>query len=130
MNSLFQISNADLKQDVRRAAFLNVAAHGFSLFLQFASLILLALLVLPEDYGVFWMVTPFIAIIMIFGDLGLASAVLQQRHLTEGQASAVLWINVLVGLALAGVFLAAAPLLSTFYRDSRVAPVAAALSPI
>src|SRR5215471_2376347 len=116
MNSLFQISNADLKQDVRRAAFLNVAAQGFSLFLQFASLIFLARLVTPEDYGVFSMVTPFIAIIMIFGDLGLASAVLQQRHLTEGQASAVLWINVLAGLILGGIFLAGAPLLGYFYH--------------
>jgi len=56
--------------------------------------------------------------------------VLQQRELTEGQASAVLWINVIAGLILGGIFLAGAPLLGFFYHEPRVTPVAAALSPI
>ena len=130
MHPLFQISNASLKQDVQRAALLNLTAQGSGLLLQFVSLIFFARLVTPDHYGVFSMVTPFVAIIMIFGDLGLASAMLQQRDLTEGQASAVLRINVIAGLILGGVFLAGAPLLGFFYHEPRVTPVAAALSPI
>jgi len=130
MHPIFRISNANLKHDVQRAAILNFASRGIDLAFQLLSLTVLARLIAPDDYGVFSMVTPFIAIVMIFGDLGLASAVLQQRELTEGQASAVLRVNVLAGLAIGGVFLAASPLLGLFYDDARVTPVAAALSPI
>src|SRR5690242_13049925 len=130
MHPIFDASNADLKRDVQRAAFINLVSQGSGMFLQFLGLTLLARLVTPEHYGVFSMATPFIAIIMIFGDLGLASAVLQQRELTEGQASAVLWINILAGSILGGILLTAAPLLGMFYHDPRVTSVTAALSPI
>jgi len=65
---------------------------------------------------------------MTFGDLGLASAVLQQRDLNEGQASAVFRINLLAGFAFGGLFLLSSPLLGSFYGDPQVTQVAAALS--
>jgi len=130
MHPIFKVSSTDLKNDVRQAAVLNLTARGIDLVFQFLGLTVLARLIAPDDYGVFAMVTPFIAVIMIFGDLGLASAVLQQRDLTEPQAAAVLLINALAGLVLGAVLLAAAPLLGIFYHDPRVTPVAAALSPI
>jgi PST family polysaccharide transporter len=74
------------------------------------------------------MATAFIWIIMNFSDLGLAIAVLQQRDLNEGQASAVVRVNLLAGFAFAGLFLAASPFLGLFYHDPRVTQVAAALS--
>lgn len=128
MHPIFQISDVNLKRDVQRAAILNLAARGIDLLFQFLGLIILARLIAPDDFGVFAMVMPFIAVIMIFGDLGMASAVLQQRDMTEGQASAVLRINVLAGLALGGIFLAASPLLGIFYDDPRITSVGAAMS--
>jgi O-antigen/teichoic acid export membrane protein len=127
MHPIFQISSVGLRQDVQRATVLNLAARGARLLIDFLALTILARLLTPDDFGVFAMVMPFIAVIMILGDLGLASAILQQRDLTERQASAVLWINVLLGLALGGAFLAASPLLGALYGDPRVTPVAAVL---
>jgi PST family polysaccharide transporter len=128
MHPIFQISNEKLRQNVQRAAVLNMAGRGVDLFFLTLGVVILARLLTPDDYGVFAMVTPFVSVVMIFGDLGLASAILQQRNLTEGQASALLRLNVLVGFILGAVFFSAAPLLSLLYDDARVAPVAAAMS--
>ena len=65
---------------------------------------------------------------MTVGDLGLASALLQQRDLNEGQASAVFLVNLLAGFAFGGLFLLSSPLLGSLYGDPRVTQVAAALS--
>jgi polysaccharide transporter, PST family len=128
MQSLFHLTSHRLGHSARRATTLSLTASGFDLFLQFLTLMILARLLTPVDFGVLAMVTPFIWFIMNFGDLGLAGAVLQQTRLTEGQASAVFGINLLAGFLFAALFLAASPLLGWFYHDARVVPVAAALS--
>jgi polysaccharide transporter, PST family len=128
MHALFQISSQRLRYDTQRASVLNLAARGVDLFFQFVSMVILARLLTPADFGVFAMATPFVWILMTFGDLGLASAVLQQRDLNEGQASAVFRINLLAGFAFGGLFLLSSPLLGSFYGDPQVTQVAAALS--
>jgi polysaccharide transporter, PST family len=128
MHILFQISNRRLKQNAQRASVLNLAASGINFFFQFVSLAILARLLTPADFGVFAMATPFVWILMTFGDLGLASAVLQQHDLNEGQASAVFRVNLWAGLAFGGLFLLSSPLLGLFYGDPQVTQVAAVLS--
>lgn len=128
MHPLFQMSSDRLRQDVQRASVLNVAGRSIELVIQFAGLAILARLLTPADFGVFAMAAPFVWLIMNFGDLGLASAILQQRDLNEGQASAVFRVNLWAGLAFAGLFLAGSPLIGLFYHDPRAAHVAAALS--
>jgi polysaccharide transporter, PST family len=122
------ISNDRLRYDAQRASVLNLVARGVDFCFQFVSMAILARLLTPADFGVFAMATPFVWILMTFGDLGLASAVLQQRDLNEGQASAVFRVNLLAGLAFGGLFLLGAPLLGAFYGDPHVTQVAAALS--
>lgn len=123
----FQISNQRLRYDAQRASFLNLSARGIDFLFQFVSMAILARLLTPADFGVFAMATPFVWILMTFGDLGLAAAVLQQRDLNEGQASAVFRINLAAGIAFGGLFLLCAPLLGSFYGDPEVTQVAAAL---
>jgi PST family polysaccharide transporter len=128
MHALFQTSTDRLKHRAQRASLLNLTARGIDFFFQFFSLVLLARLLTPADYGVFAMVTPFLWLLITMGDLGLASAVLQQPDLNERQASAIFQVNALTGLALAGLLLACSPLLGAFYGDARVSEIAAILS--
>jgi polysaccharide transporter, PST family len=128
MHPLFHVSSDQLRQDAQRATALNLAARSAEFFFQFAGLAILARLLTPSDFGVYAMATPFVFFIMNFGDLGLGSALLQQSHLNERQASAVFRVNLLAGLAFAVIFLAASPLIGAFYHDHRVSHVAAALS--
>ncbi len=125
MHALFHVSSDQLRQDAQRATLLNLAARSTDFFFQFAALAILARLLTPSDFGVFAMATPFVPFIMNLGDLGLSSALLQQRDLNERQASAVFRVNLLAGLAFAGVLLAASPLIGLLYRDHRVSEIAA-----
>src|SRR5260370_19846490 len=124
----FQISNQRLRYDAQGASFLNLGARGIDFLFQFVSMVILARLLPPADFGVFALATRFVWILMTFGDLGLASAVLQQSDLNEGQASAVFRINLVAGTVFGGLFLLSAPLLGSFYGDPEVTQVAAALS--
>jgi PST family polysaccharide transporter len=128
MHPLFQISSQGLKRDARRASVTNLAGRAIDLVFQFGVLVILARLITPADFGVFVMATSFLWITITFSDLGLGTAVLQQRELTEEQASAVFQINLVTGFAFALVFLAASPLFGLFYHDPRVTQVAAVLS--
>ena len=128
MHILFQISSRRLRRDAQRASVLNLTARGTDFFFQFVSMVILARLLTPADFGVFAMATPFVWILMTVGDLGLASALLQQRNLNERQASAVFLVNLLAGFAFGGLFLLSSPLLGSLYGDPRVTQVAAALS--
>lgn len=128
MHILFQVSNDRLKHAAQRASVLNLAARGIDFAFQFASMVVLARLLTPADFGLFAMATPFVWIFMTVGDLGLAAALLQQRDLNERQASAVFLVNLLAGFGFGGLFLITSPLLGWFYGDPRVTQVAAVLS--
>jgi len=73
MHILFEVSNQRLSQTVQRASVLSMAARGIDFFVQFVSIAMLARLLSPADFGVFAMATPFVWILMTFGDIGLAS---------------------------------------------------------
>jgi O-antigen/teichoic acid export membrane protein len=128
MNPLFQISSRQLRRDTQRASILTLVARSIEYLFQFAGLAILARLLTPSDFGLYAMATPFLMIIKNFSDLGLEAALLQQRDLSEGHASAVFQVNLLAGLALAGLFLVVSPLLGSFYQDHRVTSIAAVLS--
>src|ERR1700756_5668353 len=115
MHILFQTSTERLKHRAQRASILNLSARGIDFTFQFVSLIVLARLLTPADYGVFAMVMPFVWFLITFGDLGLASAVLQQPDLTERQASAIFQVNALAGISFAGLLLLGSPLIGLFY---------------
>jgi polysaccharide transporter, PST family len=128
MHILFQTSTDRLKQRAQRASVLNLTARGIDFIFQFVSLIVLARLLTPADYGVFAMVMPFVWLLITVGDLGLASAVLQQPDLNERQASAVFQVNAIAGVAFALVLFLCSPFIGWFYGDPRVTEIAAILS--
>jgi PST family polysaccharide transporter len=128
MHALFESSTDRLKQRAQRASVFNLTARGIDFIFQFVSLIVLARLLTPADYGVFAMVMPFVWLLITVGDLGLASAVLQQPDLNERQASAVFQVNALAGVAFALVLFLCSPFIGWFYGDPRVTEIAAILS--
>jgi O-antigen/teichoic acid export membrane protein len=66
------------------------------------------------------MLTVVTGIFQLFQDAGLSLATVQRPTITEEQISTLFWVNILVG-ALLGLFsLAAAPLLVSFYHESRL----------
>lgn len=85
-------------------------------------------LLLPDDYGLIRMALVFTGFMGMFRELGLGAAIIQEREVTQLQLSTVFWINVGVGVLLALVTAAAAPLAAWWFQEPMLLAVTAALS--
>ena len=90
--------------------------------------ILLARLLVPEDYGSIALVTVFTTILNVFIDSGLGSALIQKKNADELDFSSVFFFNIMMcTLLYLGMFIAA-PYIARFYRDDQLTPVIRVLS--
>ncbi|WP_432504961.1 lipopolysaccharide biosynthesis protein [Kineococcus arenarius] len=92
------------------------------------SIVVLARLLTPDDYGLMamaWVITGFVATV---GSLGLSEAVVQREHVSHAQASTLFWLNLALGVLLTGLVAASAPLLAMFYGRSELVGITLALS--
>jgi O-antigen/teichoic acid export membrane protein len=96
------------------------AARGFSQLVGVAVTLTLARLLTPEDFGLVAMIAVLTGFLGVVGDMGLAEALVQRPELDERHRSSVFWLNVLLGLALAGALAASAPYVARFYGDQRL----------
>ena len=107
----------DLKGKTIRGGLARLCAQGASLLLRVASLMILARLLGPKDFGLVGMVTAFTGILLWFRDFGLSAAAVQRATVTQEQISTLFWINVTLGSLLALVAVAMAPAIAAFYRE-------------
>ena len=90
--------------------------------------VVLARILLPEDFGVMAMAWAFLAFIANFGSLGLPAYIVRLPRLDQRTLNTVFWLNLTIAALLALVTLAVAPLAGLVYRDPRVGEVLAVLS--
>src|SRR5690554_2219579 len=77
--------------------------------------IILARLLLPEDFGLLAVVNVFYLLVTLFIDGGLKEALIQKKDATEIHYSSVFWMNLMVGVFLYGLLFIAAPFIENFY---------------
>jgi O-antigen/teichoic acid export membrane protein len=117
----------NLKQKTIRGGFAKVFAQAVSLPLRMGSLMVLARLLDPKDFGLVGMVTAITGVFSILKDFGLSTAAVQRATVTDEQISTLFWINMFVGAILCLLSLVAAPLVAAFYREPRLSAVMAVL---
>jgi len=110
----------DLKSKAIRGGLARLCAQAANLFLRVGSLMVLARLLGPKDFGLVGMVTAFTGALSLFRDFGLSSAAIQRTTVTEDQISTLFWINVLLGALLGLVAVALAPAIAAFYGEPRL----------
>lgn len=115
-----KFTTSELKRKSVRGALWTFAAQGVKLLCQFASVVALARLLCPEDYGLVGMAAVFTNFIFVIKDLGLSQAAVQKKVLLPEESCALFWINVIVAAGLALVCCAIAPAVSNFYGESRL----------
>lgn len=108
---------------MRRGAIGTLAGQAARLGVQLITVVVLARLLSPEDFGVFAMVAVAVGIAEIVRDFGLGTAALQAPSLTNQQASNLLWLNAALGVITSVALIAIAPLLVLLYDEPRVLPV-------
>lgn len=103
-------------------------SQGVRLLVQFGSVIVLARMLPPSEFGLLAMAGPIVGFAALFQDLGLTQAVVQKPSVTQAEVSALFWISFGMSLALALLLVAAAPLAASFYGQPRVGALTAAMS--
>ena len=110
----------ELKRKSVRGGFVVVAAQGAKVLLQTGTLILLARLLTPEDFGLTGMVATLTGFLTMFRDAGLSAATVQRLEVTHEQISTLFWINVAFGAVLSACAILLAPAVARFYGDPRL----------
>lgn len=118
----------DLKERTIRGGFAKAIAQAATFLFRVGSLMILARLLEPKDFGLVGMVTAVTGVLNLFRDFGLSTAAVQRSSISNEQMSTLFWINVLVGTILGAFTLALAPAIAWFYHEPRLVWVTAAMA--
>ena len=113
---------------VRRGAGWAATSKVAAQFLQFLGIIVTARVLTPQDYGLAAIVLPVAAFAGLFSSLGLASAVIHARRVTEQLMSTAFWVNAVTGVCLTALLTALAVPLALVYDQPLLVPLLAVAS--
>ena len=95
--------------------------------IQIVTSVVLARLLVPEDFGLVGMAMVFLAVAQLFVDFGVGAAIVHARTSDRTVLSSCFWANACVAGAFAVLVALISPLAGTWYRDPRIPSVLAAL---
>lgn len=88
--------------------------------IQFIIQVILARLLLPEDFGLIGMITVVIAISNSIIDSGFANALIREKNVTQKEYSTVFYFNLIVSILLYIILFFASPIISSFFSEERL----------
>ncbi len=102
--------------------------QGTLLMLNLGSVMVLARLLTPQDFGLLAMVVAVMAFFQVFNEGGLSTATVQKEGITHAQVSNLFWTNAALGGMITLALAVSSPAVAWFYREPRVVAVMLALS--
>ncbi|NOY40509.1 MAG: lipopolysaccharide biosynthesis protein [Planctomycetes bacterium] len=105
-----------------------MAAQGARLLLNLVSIMALARLLAPEDFGLVAMVVAVSGFVTLFKDMGLSMATVQRAEITHAQVSTLFWVNVAMGLVLGVLLVCLATPIAWFYTEPRLTRITMVLA--
>lgn len=116
-----------------RRAVRGAAATGVSqlvrLALQVGSVVVLARLLEPRDYGLVAMVLAVIGLAEFLRDFGLGAAAVRAENLSSGERDNLFWLNTVLGVGFTVLTALSAPLLAQLYGRPELTSITLALAP-
>lgn len=91
--------------------------------ISFIGNLVLARLLMPEDFGYVGMLMVFIAIADTFVDSGFGAALIQRKDPTQTDYSTIFYWNLIVAFVFWGVFYVCAPWVADFYKLPALSPI-------
>jgi PST family polysaccharide transporter len=117
-----------ISNSASRGVWTTAVGQLVSIATQLLSVVILARLLSPVDYGLLAMVIAIVVIGEVIRECGLANAAIQVPILTGQQRTNLFWWNTCLGIACAVTLFLCAPLVAAFYGEPRVEPLAQVLS--
>ncbi|MBE6062868.1 MAG: lipopolysaccharide biosynthesis protein [Clostridium butyricum] len=90
--------------------------QGFSVIIQ----VILARLLLPEDFGLIGMITIFISISTSIIDSGLSNALIREEKINDKECSTVFYFNLIISVLVYIILFLVAPYVGHFFNENRL----------
>lgn len=107
-----------------RGAAVTASGQLGRILLQLVSVVILARLLSPNDYGLFAMVMSIAGIAEVFRDFGLSQAMIQAKHVSRAQRDSLFWINSGIGLILTLIVFVGSWGIAAFYNHPELTGLA------
>lgn len=115
---------------IPRGAYALILAQLFRAATLFLGLVVLSRILTPADFGCVAVATAIVGVGEIVRDLGLSAAAITQPDLQPHQRDLLFWINFGIGILLAVLAIALAPLLGVIFSSPPLAEVLPVLSSV
>ncbi len=124
------IMKTSIKTKAMRGVFWTfIEAFGARL-IQFIIGIVLARILLPEEFGLIGMLVIFFAITQVFLDSGFGAALIQKQNAAHVDFCSIFYFNILVGIISSGIICLTAPSIALFFDQPTLEPLAKVMSSI
>lgn len=110
------MSTDNLKQKAASGMVWTAIQKYSTMLISFISGIILARLLMPEDYGAIGMLAIFMSLAEVFIDAGFGSALIQKKNPTQTDYSTVFYFNIGMSFILYAVLYFSAPTIADFYH--------------
>ena len=105
------------KQEIslKKAVIINAAAKYAKVLVNLVYTAILARILSPEDYGIVAVITVFTTFFALFSDMGLSTAIIQNKTLTNDEVNDIFSFTIYLGVGLALFFCLFSFFLFVFY---------------
>jgi teichuronic acid exporter len=118
----------NLREDTIQALYWSFLERFGNQGIQFVISIILARLLLPEDFGLVAMLSIFIAIGHAFINSGFGQALIQKKDVAYIDECSIFFFNIVIACVIATLLFITAPLIGNFYSSPRLIPITRVLS--
>lgn len=122
------LSSNNLNKKSVEGGMSSLIAQILSFLIMIVSIMVLARLLTPADYGLIAIVTGVQGFLILFKDFGLSIAIIQKKKITNLEISSLFWLNVFIGLFFTTLFILSSGLIAAIFDDERLKMITIALS--
>lgn len=113
-----------IENSLKRKTFNGILWSGIERFsvqgLQMLTLLIVARILTPQDFGLVGMLTIFIAVAQSLVDSGFSQALIRKQNRTEEDNSTVFFFNIVISLCLYLILYIIAPIVASFYDEPQL----------
>lgn len=118
----------NIKQQMLSGVIYTAVAKYSGLVISLVVMAVLARLLPPADFGTVAIATVFINFFSIFTNIGLSSAIIQNKELTSRDINNIYMVTLWIGVVLSVLFFLSAGIIAHYYQDNRLILICQILS--
>lgn len=119
---------SNIKKDIVVGVFWSAVEKYSVFFVNIAVSMILARLLAPEEFGVVAIATVFIQFLSILSTMGIGTAVIQRRDLSQNDLNCIFTFSAALGLVLALLFFFLSGFIADFYQNVQLVSICQILS--